>query len=150
MSYSGYDIEDASILNKAGLDRGYGRCIVLKKQNTAIKKYTNGTNDEIKAPPRDEKGEVLKLYSKLDDDGIAGASSFCSARAATYLTIALLFTTACSSGDTHSTQRHICQQALSSQHIGNSCVRVAICWSKSIRGDHNEAKRITAKRRVSS
>ena len=39
MSYSGYDIEDASILNKAGLDRGYGRCIVLKKQNTAIKKY---------------------------------------------------------------------------------------------------------------
>lgn len=73
MSYSGYDIEDASILNKAGLDRGYGRCIVLKRQSTAIKKYTNGTNDEIKAPPVDEKGDVLKQYSKLDDDGIAGA-----------------------------------------------------------------------------
>eukprot|EP01045_Picozoa_sp_COSAG04_P051616 COSAG04_NODE_21564_length_371_cov_0.897059_1_plen_123_part_11 len=71
MSYSGYDIEDASILNKAALDRGYGRCIVLKKQNTPIKKYTNGTNDEIKAPPTDEKGQVLKQYSKLDDDGIA-------------------------------------------------------------------------------
>ena len=73
MSYSGYDIEDASILNKAGLDRGYGRCIVLKRQSTAIKKYTNGTNDEIKAPPVDEKGQVLRQYSKLDDDGIAGA-----------------------------------------------------------------------------
>ena len=73
MSYSGYDIEDASILNKAGLDRGYGRCIVLKRQSTAIKKYTNGTNDEIKAPPIDEKGQVLRQYSKLDDDGIAGA-----------------------------------------------------------------------------
>jgi DNA-directed RNA polymerase III subunit RPC2 len=82
MSYSGYDIEDASILNKAGLDRGYGRCIVLKRQSTAIKKYTNGTNDEIKAPPVDEHGEVLKQYSKLDKDGIAGAlcSSACACK----------------------------------------------------------------------
>ena len=43
MSYSGYDIEDALILNKASLDRGFGRCQVFRKHVTTIKKYPNNT-----------------------------------------------------------------------------------------------------------
>ena len=31
MSYSGYDIEDAIVLNKGSLDRGFGRCMVFRK-----------------------------------------------------------------------------------------------------------------------
>jgi DNA-directed RNA polymerase III subunit RPC2 len=43
MSYSGYDIEDALVMNKAGLDRGFGRCMVLRKYTYNVKKYPNQT-----------------------------------------------------------------------------------------------------------
>jgi hypothetical protein len=33
MSYSGYDIEDAIVLNSASLDRGYGRCLVYRSHH---------------------------------------------------------------------------------------------------------------------
>jgi DNA-directed RNA polymerase III subunit RPC2 len=43
MSFSGYDIEDALILNQASIDRGFGRCQVFRKYVTMIKRYPNGT-----------------------------------------------------------------------------------------------------------
>lgn len=43
MSYSGYDIEDALIINKASIDRGFGRVQVFRKYATVLKKYNNGT-----------------------------------------------------------------------------------------------------------
>jgi hypothetical protein len=53
MSFTGYDIEDATILNKASLDRGFGRCMVTRKHVAHVKKYTNGTCDRIVGPPAD-------------------------------------------------------------------------------------------------
>jgi DNA-directed RNA polymerase beta subunit len=50
MSYSGYDIEDAIILNKASIDRGFGRCMVLKKAVSIIKKHPNGLFDRLVEP----------------------------------------------------------------------------------------------------
>ncbi|TCD62821.1 DNA-directed RNA polymerase III core subunit ret1 [Steccherinum ochraceum] len=72
MSYSGYDIEDALILNKASLDRGYGRCQVLRKNATLIRKYPNGTFDRLADAPLDENGQVQKKYDIIQADGLAG------------------------------------------------------------------------------
>jgi DNA-directed RNA polymerase III subunit RPC2 len=36
-------VEDAIILNKAAVDRGFGRCMVLRKHQTSVRRYQNGT-----------------------------------------------------------------------------------------------------------
>ncbi|XP_050232064.1 DNA-directed RNA polymerase III subunit 2 isoform X2 [Mercurialis annua] len=65
MSYSGYDIEDAIVMNKASLDRGFGRCIVMKKYPAIYQKYENKASDRILRPDRNVERERV-----LDDDGI--------------------------------------------------------------------------------
>jgi DNA-directed RNA polymerase III subunit RPC2 len=70
MSYSGYDIEDAIILNKASLDRGFGRCMINKKYSVVVKKYPNGSFDRILAPPSDTSKGKNKIFKGLDSDGI--------------------------------------------------------------------------------
>ncbi|XP_027925125.1 DNA-directed RNA polymerase III subunit 2 isoform X2 [Vigna unguiculata] len=69
MSYSGYDIEDAIVMNKASLDRGFGRCIVMKKYSAVIQKHSNDTSDRILRPNR--AADTAGRMRVLDDDGIA-------------------------------------------------------------------------------
>ncbi|KAI8943454.1 DNA-directed RNA polymerase III subunit [Plenodomus lindquistii] len=68
MSYSGYDIEDALILNKASCDRGFGRCQVMKKHVTPLKTYANGTSDRINAGALDTENTA---HQAIGHDGIA-------------------------------------------------------------------------------
>jgi hypothetical protein len=56
MSYSGYDIEDALVLNRASLDRGYGRCAVMRKQAAAARKYPNQSSDRFEYPIKGDQG----------------------------------------------------------------------------------------------
>ncbi|XP_061343132.1 DNA-directed RNA polymerase III subunit 2 [Gastrolobium bilobum] len=69
MSYSGYDIEDAIVMNKSSLDRGFGRCIVMKKYTVINQKYANSTSDRILRP--DRTAENAGRMQILDDDGLA-------------------------------------------------------------------------------
>ncbi|KAF8981110.1 DNA-directed RNA polymerase III core subunit ret1 [Haplosporangium bisporale] len=73
MSNSGYDIEDALVLNKASLDRGYGRCQVLRKYATLLRQYPNNTYDRLADPPvhPDDPTIVQEKFEVLDKDGIA-------------------------------------------------------------------------------
>jgi DNA-directed RNA polymerase III subunit RPC2 len=72
MSYSGYDIEDALILNKASIDRGFGRCMVHKKQVISLKRYTNQSFDKIMGPRLDPNTrKPIWRDEILDLDGIA-------------------------------------------------------------------------------
>ncbi|PHT43426.1 hypothetical protein CQW23_17451 [Capsicum baccatum] len=66
MSYSGYDIEDAMVMNKY---RGFGRCIVMKKYAAICQTYENGTSDRIIKPQR--QGYEADRMQILDDDGLA-------------------------------------------------------------------------------
>lgn len=76
MSYSGYDIEDAVILNKASIDRGFCRCMVLRKHQTSVRRYANGTLDRTLGPPdpsmfrHGEQDSRFERFQALDTDGI--------------------------------------------------------------------------------
>ncbi|KAF7683458.1 DNA-directed RNA polymerase III subunit RPC2 [Astathelohania contejeani] len=65
MSYSGYDIEDALILNRDSLDRGFGRCEIYRSYSTSLKRYANGTCDRI------ARGDDSFKMNILDSIGIA-------------------------------------------------------------------------------
>ncbi len=71
MSYSGYDIEDALVLNKSSLDRGFGRCQVLKKNTTLMKRYPNHTTDRLEGVQVDEQNNPIFQHEALGTDGLA-------------------------------------------------------------------------------
>lgn len=79
MSYSGYDIEDAIIMNRAALDRGFGRCFVMRRQGVQMAAHGNGTTDLL-APPIEKHGKVGQKKGRnaklavLDEDGMVRPS----------------------------------------------------------------------------
>ncbi|KAF7456979.1 DNA-directed RNA polymerase III RPC2 [Cryptosporidium felis] len=47
MSFAGYDIEDAIVMNKASVDRGFARCFVMKRQTVELQKLPNGLSERV-------------------------------------------------------------------------------------------------------
>mmetsp|Transcript_34577 Transcript_34577/g.97513 ORF Transcript_34577/g.97513 Transcript_34577/m.97513 type:complete len:454 (-) Transcript_34577:47-1408(-) len=75
MSFTGYDIEDAVVINRASLDRGFGRCTVMKKFGCTVKKYANRTSDRIVSPAEGGGGDKPAYQGRkamLEHDGIVG------------------------------------------------------------------------------
>ena len=76
MSYSGYDIEDAVILNRSSLDRGFGRALYIRRYGTSLRKYPNGATDIIAKVqiPQEKQSKLSQAINKkfhaLDEDGM--------------------------------------------------------------------------------
>src|SRR3989344_3702860 len=71
MSYKGYNMEDAIILNQGSIDRGLGRSSYYRPSIAEELRYAGGLIDEISIPDKDVKGyRSEKDYRYLEDDGI--------------------------------------------------------------------------------
>ena len=71
MSYKGYNMEDAIILNKASIDRGFGRSSYYRPSISEELRYSGGLIDQISIPDKDVKGYKSEHdYRYLEEDGI--------------------------------------------------------------------------------
>ncbi len=71
MSYSGYNMEDAVILNRASIERGMGRSTYFRQGVTDELRYAGGLVDKICIPDKDVKGYKTEHdYRLLEEDGI--------------------------------------------------------------------------------
>ncbi len=71
MSYKGYNMEDAIIVNKGSIQRGFARSTFFKPYVVEEKRYSGGLMDEISVPDKEVKGYKSENdYRLLEDDGI--------------------------------------------------------------------------------
>src|SRR3989339_2197887 len=71
MSYKGYNMEDAIILNKASIERGFGRSTYYRPSVSEELRYSGGLIDQISIPDKDVKGyKSERDYRYLEEDGI--------------------------------------------------------------------------------
>ncbi len=71
MTYEGYNMEDALILNKGSLDRGVGRSFYFRPYSAIEMNYAGGLKDEILIPEKDASGYKTEAsYNLLEKDGV--------------------------------------------------------------------------------
>jgi len=71
MSYEGYNMEDAIIINRGSIERGFARSTYFRPYETEELRYPGGLVDEISIPDKDVKGYKSESdYKLLEDDGI--------------------------------------------------------------------------------
>jgi len=71
MTYEGYNLEDAIVLNKASADRGVGRSTYFRPYTSTELYYAGNLKDEICIPEKDTSGyKTEEAYRYLEDDGV--------------------------------------------------------------------------------
>lgn len=71
MSYDGYNMEDAIIMNKSSIERGLGRSTYFRPAIAEELRYSGGLTDKVSVPDKDVKGyKSERDYRFLEEDGI--------------------------------------------------------------------------------